>query len=141
MTATFTKDVSFDVEIEYTIKATSDVVCFDSKNKRTKKVTFSGKKLDNCLNVYRYAVGFDLTIEQMLEVVFSSDQAFEDFCQVREYPDSTAKEIFCRAFGEFILKDDRHHWPVGGDPEDYTNKFFNDLNETAVELGYVKIPS
>jgi hypothetical protein len=135
MTATFTKDLSFDVEIEYTIKATSDVVSFDSKNKRTQKVTFSGNKLDNCRASFSEAVGYDLTMTQMLEVVFSSDQAFEDFCQVREYPDSPAKEIFSRAFGKLILKDDRH-WPVGGDPEEYTKKFFDDLNEMASALEY-----
>ena len=128
LTATFTKDVTFDVEIEYNIKTTSDVANFNSKNKRFKKVTVSGKKLDDCRASFSEAVGYDLTMTQMLEVVFSSDRAFEDFCQIRQYPDTAAKDIFCRAFGEFILKDDRH-WPKGGDPEDYTKKYLDDLND------------
>lgn len=139
MSATFTKDVTFDVQIDYSIKATSDVANFDSNSRRFKKVTVSGKKLDDCRASFSGAVGYDLTMTQMLEVVFSNDRAFEDFCQIRQYPDTAAKDIFCRAFGEFILKDDRH-WPIGGDPEEYTKKFFNDLNETADRLGYVRLP-
>lgn len=139
MTATFTKDVTFDVQIDYSIKATSDVVNFDSKNSKTEKITFSGKKLEDCRSVFSQAVGFDLTMAQMLEVVFSSDRAFEDFCQIRQYPDTAARDIFSQAFGEFILQDDRH-WPIGGDPQEYTEKFFNDLNEKATDLGYVRLP-
>jgi hypothetical protein len=137
VTATFTKDVTFDVQIDYTIKATSDIVNFESKNKKTERVTFSGDKLEICRESFSQVVGFDLTIAQMLEVVFSSDQAFEDFCQIRQYPDTPAREIFSRAFGQFVLKDDRH-WPLGGDSQEYTKKFFDDLNQKAVELGYVE---
>ena len=140
MNTTFTKEVTFDVEIEYNIKATSDIVNFESKNKnkKTERVTFSGEKLDMARSWYSYAVGFDLTIEQMLEVIFSSDTAFEDFTQWSDHPDSAAKDIFSKAFGKFILEDDRH-WPVGGDSKEYTEKFFNDLNETADGLGYAKL--
>lgn len=138
MTATFTKDVTFDVEIDYTIKATSDIVNFKGKNKKTEKVTFSGEKLEISRASFSQVVGFDLTIAQMLEVIFSSDQAFEDFTQWNDHPDTPARDIFSRAFGQFILQDNRH-WPVGGDSKEYTEKFFNDLNETADGLGYVRL--
>ena len=132
MTANFTKDVTFDVQIDYSIKATSDVADFDSNSRRSQKITFSGEKLENCRGSFSGAVGFDLTIAQMLEVVFSSNQAFEDFCQIRQHPDTPARDIFSHAFGQFVLKDDRH-WPVGGDPEEYTKKYFDDLNESYVK--------
>jgi len=137
MTATFTKDVTFDVQIDYTIKATSDVANFDGENRRFAKVTFSGEKLQYARDGFSEAVGYELTIEQMLEVVFSNDKAFEDFCQIRKHPDSPARDIFSDAFAKYILQDDRH-WPEGGDPEEYTKKFFDDLNEQAPHLGYVK---
>lgn len=137
MNATFTKDVTFDVQIDYTIKATSDVANFDSKNSRLERVTFSGKKLEDSRDSFSEAVGFSLTIEQMLEVIFSDVKAFEDFNSgVRVHPDSAAKDIFSKAFGKFILQDYRH-WPVGGDPQEYTDQYFKDLNEKAVGLGYV----
>lgn len=138
MNATFTKDVTFDVDIDYTIKATSDIVNFESKNKKTEKITFSGQKLEDCRSGFSEAVGFDLTIVQMLEVVFSSDRAFEDFCQIRQYPGLLEQEAFSSAFGNFILRDGRS-WPVGGDSKEYTEKFFNNLNEMANELGYMPL--
>ena len=139
MTATFTKDVTFDVEIEYNIKATSDVANFENKNKRTEKITISGEKLEHSRLHLSDTVGCDLTMEQMLEVIFSDVNLIKDFNDVSR-PDTATKFMFANAFGKFILQDGRH-WPLGGDSREYTEKFFKDLEERAVELGYVKIPN
>lgn len=131
MTAAFPKDVTFDIEINYSIKATSDVFNFESeRTKKTTKLTFSGKKLENSRIHFSNSVDFDLTTEQMLEVIFSSDAAFEDFTRCLwdddADPDTASKDIFAEAFARFILRDDRH-WPTGCDSEEYTQKFFDDL--------------
>lgn len=137
MTATFTKDVTFDVQIDYSIKATSDVASFDSNSRRFQKVTFSGEKLEHSRLHISEAVGYFLTMEQMLQVIFSDADLIRDFDGVSR-PDTATKDMFANAFGKFILKDDRH-WPLGGDSREYTKKFFDDLNEKAIEMGYVKI--
>jgi len=137
MTATFTKDVTFDVQIDYTIKATSDVASFDSNTRQFQKVTFSGEKLEYSKLSLSEAVGYFLTMEQMLQVIFSNVDLIRDFDGVSR-PDTATKDMFANAFGKLILQDDRH-WPLGGDSREYTEKFFKDLEERAIELGYVKI--
>lgn len=141
MTAVFTKDVTFYVQIDCAIKATSDVVNFDSNSRRFQKVTFSGEKLEYSLLHLSEAVGYFLTMEQMLQVIFSNVDLIRDFDGVSQ-PDTSTKDMFANAFGKFILKNDLddRHWPVGGDSKEYTEKFFNDLNETADGLGYVRLP-
>ena len=148
MTATFTKDVTFDVEIEYNIKATSDVVIkdtgdvvkFDKKNVQKRKITLSGETLDDMQQDFSYTVGYNLSIEQMLEVIFSDINMMNDVLMFGGSTDSGAKDNFSDAFGKFILQDDRH-WPEGGDPKEYTKQFFDDLNNAAEEKGYAKIPN
>lgn len=134
---TFYRDVEFDLEVEYKIKANSDVVNFDHTKTETQRLNISGKNIEEAKNEFSYAIGFDLTTEQMLRVVFSDLNTIQDL--VGGYTDSPAKDLFCRAFAKFILNDDRH-WPLGGDSKEYIEKFFNDLNETADGLGYVRLP-
>lgn len=148
MTATFTKDVTFDVEIEYNIKATSDVVIkdtgdvvkFDKKNVQKRKITLSGETLEDMQQEFSYAVGYNLSIEQMLEVIFSDINMMNDVLMFGGSTDSGAKDNFSDAFGKFILQDDRH-WPEGGDTKKYTKQFFDDLNNAAEEKGYAKVPN
>lgn len=148
MTATFTKDVTFDVEIEYNIKATSDVlikdtgdvVKFDKKNVQKRKITLSGETLENMQRDFSYAVGYNLSMEQMLEVIFSDINMTNDVLMFGGSTDSGVEDSFSDAFGKFILQDDRH-WPIGGDPEEYTKKYLDDLNNAAEEKGYIKITS
>jgi hypothetical protein len=153
--ATFIKDVTFDLEIEYNIKATSDVVSkdtgdvvkFDKKNVQKRKITLSGETLEEMQQDFSYAVGYNLSIEKMLEVIFSYIDMTNDVLMFGGSTDSSwrwwnsgAKDNFSNAFGKFILKDDRH-WPEGGDPNEYTKKYFDDLNNAAIELGYTNIPN
>jgi len=134
-TKTFYRDVDFNVEIEYTIKATSDVVNFDHTKKEIEKVTVSGKNIEKAKNSFSSAVGFDLTTEQLLEVAFSDVDTIRDL--ISGHTDSPAKDLFSIAFAKFVLKDDRH-WPIGKDSQEYTDKFFVDLNSAAENLGYIK---
>ena len=141
-TKTFYRDVDFNVEIEYTIKATSDVVNFDHTKKEIEKVTISGKNIEKATDSFSEAVGFYLTTEQMLAVAFSDVDAMRDL--VNGHTDSPAKDIFSSAFAKFVFREagesDDHHWPIGEDSQEYTDKFFADLNSIADSLGYIKMP-
>ena len=138
---TFTKDVEFDVQIDYIIKAKSDVANFHNQQTKTENVTFSGKKLDNLREGYSHDVGYDLTISQMFEIVFSNVHLFEDFCQIREeegvfWPDSCSRDLFKDAFANYLLG---RNWPMGDNSQEYVDQFFDDLNKTALDMGYRKI--
>ena len=150
-TKTFYRDVEFNVEIEYTIKATSDVVNFDHTKKEIEKVTISGKNIEKATHSFSEAVGFDLTTEQMLAVAFSDVDTMRDL--VNGHTDSPAKDIFSNAFAKFVFRaagesDDLHienllsrslHWSMRGDSK-YKDKFLTDLNFLAENLGYIKMP-
>ena len=134
----FYRDVEFDVEIEYTIKAKSDIVNFDHTKKDVQKVTVEGKNIEGALWAFSEAVGFDLTIEQFLEVVFSDVNTLRDL--VNGYHDSSARSLFCDAFANFVFRsagvEDGRSWPCGRHSREYTDKFFADLNESVEGLGY-----
>ena len=141
-TKTFYRDVDFNVEIEYTIKATSDIVNFDHTKKEIEKVTVSGENIENAKHSFSSAVGFDLTTEQMLAIAFSDVDTMRDL--VNGHTDSPAKDLFSSAFTKFVFRaagepDDRY-WPEGKDSQEYKDKFLADLNSIADGLGYIKMP-
>ena len=135
-TKTFYRDVEFDVEVEYNIKAKSDIVNFNNTRKETQKVKVSGEDIERAKLVFSDSVGFDLTVEQLLEVAFSDINTIRDLAN--GYTDSPARDLFHNAFAKFILKDDRH-WPIGEDSQEYTTKFFSDLNDACENLGFIKM--
>lgn len=134
-TKTFYRDVEFDLEVEYNIKANSDIVNFDQKKKEVKKLKIPGINIEKAKNVFSETVGYDLTTEQVLQVIFSDVNTIQDL--VSGCTDSPAKDLFSRAFGRFVLNDSRE-WPVGGSTREYTEKFFNDLNKAAIDMGLQK---
>jgi cell fate (sporulation/competence/biofilm development) regulator YlbF (YheA/YmcA/DUF963 family) len=135
-TKTFYHDVEFDLEVEYNIKAKSDIVNFNNTKKETQKVTIFGENIEKAKNSFSNEVGFDLTTEQVLAVIFSDTMTIRDL--INGYTDNAAKSFFCNVFAKFTLKDDRH-WPIFMDDEEYTDKFFSDLNYACYNLGYIKM--
>jgi len=133
VTSNFNINVTFNFTVDH-----SDIVDFESDSKIVRNISISAGKLANCLSEYSHAVGFDLTVKQMLEVVFSNPDSMQDFIEITEFPDTLSRDRFCRAFGKYVLQDDRR-WPIGYDPREYTKKFFDDLNEKGVALGYARI--
>lgn len=134
---TFYRDVEFNLEVEYKIKANSDVVNFDHTKTETQKLKISGENIEKAKNEFSYAVGYELTTEQMLQVVFSDLNTIQDL--VSGCTDSVAKDLFSDAFARFVLNDGRK-WPRYGSQAEYKKSFFEDVEAAALNMGFVRSP-
>lgn len=134
-TKTFYKDIEFDLNVEQHIRASVLAINFYHKKTEKERVKISGETLEQAKDKFSYAVGYDLTMEQMLQVAFTDTDVIYDLSS--GCTDTPAIDNFSNAFAKLILNDGRT-WPVGGDTREYKTQFFSDLNEAAEKLGYVK---
>jgi hypothetical protein len=131
------RDIDVEVEITTNTKVKTSVGDFNNSKTKSQKFKIKGENIDKLLPQFSYECGYDLTPQQMLEIIVTDINLIEDSIarNVTEL-DTCTRDLFCECFGEYLIG---KHWPKGGDSKEYAVNFFKELDAKANELKYTKI--
>jgi hypothetical protein len=92
-----------------------------------KKMLKKSEILKELKSELAYWAGFDLTDKQVEEIYLEDEECFQHGIDTVERED--AMSILSRKITGM-------EWPMNGDSEEYKTKFFKELKEKSIKLGY-----
>lgn len=114
----------------------SNVVKFPKSGvKRIQGRAFNMTTIESAIQVCRERLGFELSLEQMVNLIESNDAFARDLRASGGATDTMTRELMIDAITMKLLGPKRH-WPSNGDSEEVSKKFFEEFARAAKAAGY-----